>query len=414
MIRIDEIYNNIFWPWFEKNRPGSRLVYCDPPGRTDPDSLFNLGRDDIKENNFVYFHDQEPVHLDIHQPLFEEVLLRNFDIIHQQSQYRQIKFSNKTHAVDFSAHKQLKPNNHDEYFRKNTHIFSDIIAQNPETFKHGHVVVSELGEHVEQLEKQYGWTSHYYFYHGWACQDWFRGYDKTFLIPRAKDRHPTRTFMSPNRIVAGKRDHRVLFLYNVFKNKLEHNHISAPRICQYENVDITSIAQKYTNVYQDITTVFDQANLPRLFDGESAQQMTSCWLTNFTEAQDSLIYVPTETVYFGRRLHITEKTFKAIALEMPFMLIAPAGSLEYMRSYGFRTFEPIIDESYDLETDDVIRIEKVTQQLKEFDNLSIRERQAVHRACLPIVEHNFNHFYKGDFATILWQEFLAMLNGLKV
>jgi hypothetical protein len=37
--------------------------------------------------------------------------------------------------------------------------------------------------------------------------------------------------MSPNRIVGGKRDHRVLFLYNVFKQGLEHNHISAPRIC---------------------------------------------------------------------------------------------------------------------------------------------------------------------------------------
>jgi hypothetical protein len=361
MIRIDEIYNHTVWPWIEQNVPGSRLLYCDPPGRSDPESLCGFGNNNALENQYIFLHDQEPVHLDLHASLFKEVVARNKDL------------------------------------------------SSP-----GHVIVSEHGQFVEQLEKTYGWTSHYYFYHGWACQDWFRGYDRTFLIPRAQDRQPTKTFMSPNRIVAGKRDHRVLFLYNIFKHGLEQNHISAPRICQYENVDITSIAQKYANVYQDITTVFDQAILPRLFDGESAQQMTSCWLTNFKEAQDSLIYVPTETVYFGRRLHITEKTFKAIALEMPFMLIAPAHSLEYMRSYGFRTFEPIIDESYDSETDDIVRIEKVTQQLKEFENLSIRERQAVHRACLPIVEHNFNHFYKGDFATILWQEFLAMLNGLKV
>lgn len=361
MIRIDEIYNHTVWPWIEQNVPGSRLLYCDPPGRSDPESLCGFGNNNAAENQYIFLHDQEPVHLDLHASLFKEVLARN----------------------------------------------NDLSAP-------GHVIVSEQGEFAEQLEKTYGWTSHYYFYHGWACQDWFRGYDKTFLIPRARDRRPTKTFMSPNRIVAGKRDHRVLFLYNIFKYGLEQNHISAPRICQYENVDISSIAQKYANVYQDITQVLDQANLPRLFDGESVQQMTSCWLTNFNEAQDSLIYVPTETVYFGRRLHITEKTFKAIALEMPFMLIAPAGSLEYMRSYGFRTFEPIIDENYDLETNDIIRIEKVVQQLKEFNDLSVRERQAVHRACLPIVEHNFNHFYKGDFATILWQEFLGMLNGLKV
>ena len=319
------------------------------------------------ENDYVYLHDQEPVHLDLHKTLFDEVNMRTIDLWRHSNQ---------------------------------PYLPSPI----------GHVIVSERGEFVDELEQQYGWKTHYYFFHGWACQDWFRGYDKTFLIPRAKDRTPTRTFMSPNRIVAGKRDHRVLFLYNVFKHGLESNHISAPRTCQYEGVDIASIAQKYTNVYQDISNVFTQADLPRLFEGEEQQEMASCWLTNFAEAQDSLVYVPTETVYFGRRQHITEKTFKAIALEMPFVLVAPAGSLEYMREYGFRTFAGIFDESYDTETDDIKRIERVTKLLKELNDLTVKERQAIHRACLPIVEHNFNHFYSGGLTDILWQELQAMLN----
>jgi hypothetical protein len=159
--------------------------------------------------------------------------------------------------------------------------------------------------------------------------------------------------------------------------------------------------------------VFDQANLPKLFLGEETQQMTSCWLTNFDEAADSLLYVPTETVYFGRRLHITEKTFKAIALEMPFVLVAPAGSLEYLRSYGFQTFSSVFDESYDQETDDVKRIERVTTLLKELDSLSVKERLQIHQACLPIVEHNYNHFYQGGLTNILWPELINMLEGLK-
>jgi hypothetical protein len=370
MIRIDEIYNNTFWPWINKNSPGTRVFFCDPPGRTDPDALFNLGQDDVIETDYVFFHDQEPVWLDLHQPLFDDVARRNIDIWYHQ-------------------HNQTKP---DQF---------------------GHVVVSEQGTYVDQLRDIYGWKTHYYFYHGWACQDWFRGYDKTFLIPRARDRAPTQTFISPNRIVAGKRDHRVLFLYNVFKNKLEHNHISAPRICQYENVDISSIAQKYTNVYHDITDVFNRANLPRLFKGENQQEMASCWLTNFKEAQDSLIYVPTETVYFGQRLHITEKTFKAIALEMPFVLVAPAHSLEYMRRYGFKTFSSVFDESYDQETDDVKRIERVVKLLKDLDSLSVKERWQIHLACLSIVEHNYNHFYHGGLTNILWPELINMLTGLK-
>ena len=60
MIRIDEIYNNTFWPWLEKNKPGTRLFFCDPPGSTSPDSLFNLSSDDIAETDYVWMHDQEP------------------------------------------------------------------------------------------------------------------------------------------------------------------------------------------------------------------------------------------------------------------------------------------------------------------------------------------------------------------
>jgi hypothetical protein len=378
MIRIDEIYNNTFWPWLKQHRVGTRMFYCDPPGHTDPDHLFNHGNHDLWENDYVFFHDQEPVDLALYQPLFDQVAERGPGGMGWK-------------WIDGKRFQRFVPP---------TQI--------------GHIVVSERGENVDKLCKKYQWTPHYYFYHGWACQDWFRGYDKTFLIARARDRRPTQTFMSPNRIVGGKRDHRVLFLYNVFKAGLENNHISAPRTCPVESVDITSIAQKYTNVYQDIATVFDQAELPRMFTGEDTQEMTSCWLTNFDEAADSLVYVPTETVYFGRRLHLTEKTFKAIALEMPFVLVAPAGSLEYLRSYGFKTFAGIFDESYDEETDDILRIERVTKLLKELNDLSVTERQAVHQACLPIVEHNFEHFYGQGFSNILWDELLNMLKGLHV
>jgi hypothetical protein len=366
MIRIDEIYNNIFWAWLQQNRLNTRLFFCDPFGHTDPEHLFNLPTPTVNETDYVFMHDQEPVDSDLFDDLFQDVLTRNTNI--------------------------WWPNK-------------------PNPF--GHVIVSELGEQVERLEQKYEWTAHYYFFHGWACLDWYRGYDHTFLIPRAKDRAPSKTFISPNRIVGGQRDHRVLFLYHVFKNHIADMHISAPRVCPYEGIDISEIAKKYITQYPDIEQVLDHASLPQLFAGESEQLMTSCWLTNTEEAADSLIYVPTETVYFGRRLHLTEKTFKAIALEMPFVLVAPAGSLEYLRGYGFKTFDSVFDEAYDTDTNDYSRLEKVTKLLKDLDNLTVKERQQLHRVCLPIVEHNYNHFYGGGFAKILWQELTIMLNNLQ-
>jgi hypothetical protein len=374
MIRIDEIYQNVFWSWINHHHPGKRMFFCDPPGRSDPDSLFNYGRDDVTETGFVFFHDQEPIHLDLHQPLFDAVKSNNIDLTHPYGPDRSALGGFGSRAT---------------------------------------VVVSERGEFAERLAQHYGWHLLYYFYHGWACLDWYRGYDRSFLIPRARGRQPTTAFMSPNRIVAGKRDHRVLFLYNVFKKGLANNHISAPRICPYEQQDIADIAKHYDNIYPDIEQTFRQQNLPRMFAGEDTQIMTSYCLGNWAEAQDSLLYVPTETVYFGRRLHLTEKTFKAIALEMPFVLVAPAGSLEYLRSYGFRTFADVFDESYDTEIDDTRRIERVTDLLRDINSLPLRERQDLHRACLSAVEHNWQHFYHGGFEKILWKELQDMLAEIK-
>jgi len=415
MIRIDEIYNHTFWPWIKNNKPGARVFFCDPPGRTDPDSLFNYGCNDTVENDYVFFHDQEPIQLDSFRELFDEVFIRNIDIKYNLSVDvfgPNVVWPSENVRLQFDQHME-KTREFGSFFQSRKKILQSFINSNSNIFKPGgHIVVSERGEFADQLTKAYGWKKHYYFYHGWACQDWYRGYDKTFLIPRAKDREPTRTFISPNRIIAGKRDHRVLFLYNIFKNQLEHNWISAPRICAYEKVDISVIAQKYCNIYPDIKQVFDQSPLPIRFPGEDVPVMSSCWLTNFDEAADSLLYVPTETVYFGQRTHITEKTFKAIALEMPFVLVAPAGSLEYMREYGFKTFGQFIDESYDTETNDIRRVEKVVKLLKDLDNLTIAERRQLHQAMLPTVEHNYNHFFKGGLSDILWPELIGMLNGL--
>ncbi len=390
------------------------MFFCDPPGRTDPDALFNLGRDDIMEKNYVFLHDQEPIHMDLHRPLFEEVVLRNYDITNREKRNRSLVFPDWQTQKQYNELICVRDQDYDAFLRKHQHVFDQVLDLNKNVFDQGHVVVSERGEMVERMTAKYGWRSHYYFYHGWACLDWFRGYDRSFLIAPARERMPTRTFMSPNRIVGGKRDHRVLFLYQIFQHGLENNHISAPRTCPYEGVDIATVAQKYCSTYPNITQVLEQAPLPRTFAGEDTQQMTSCWLGNFGEASDSLLYVPTETVYFGRRTHLTEKTFKAIALQMPFVLVAPAGSLSYLREYGFRTFAHVFDESYDEETDDILRLEKIMRVLKQLDDLSVAERQKIHQACVATVEHNFAHFYGGGFADILWQELTDMLKGMYV
>ena len=136
MIRVDEIYNNTLWAWIKQNKPNTRLFFCDPPGTSAPVNLFNHGADygenyNENENDYIFLHDQEPIHLDVHKELFDDVIIRNEDI----------------HPLPL-----------------------------------GHIITSEQNsEFLEEIVKTYGWETHYYFYHGWASMDWYRGYDKTFF-----------------------------------------------------------------------------------------------------------------------------------------------------------------------------------------------------------------------------------------
>jgi hypothetical protein len=367
MIRIDELYNNTFWPWLRKNRPGFREFFCEPFGRSDPDSVMNYGRDDIHEHNYIFFFDQEPIHLNIHTATFDRVQECNHGIVFPEP---------------------------------------GIINEA------GYLVTSERdSENVESVCKKFNWKSLYYFFHGWAALDWYRGYDKTFLITPPAERKIVKTFIAPNRIIAGERQHRLEVLYHIFKNKLIDNHISCPDVCPAEDISIYEAIKPLARKYPDIETVFANAPLPMSFRGETDHPMHSCWLSLFDESAESLLYLVTETVATGRRHHITEKTFKPIALGMPFIIVGTKGSLEYLRSYGFRTFEGIWDESYD-SAEDKDRIAQIASLLRSLDELPPAGKQDLFDMAKEVIEHNWNHFYNGGFEAVLWTELQEMLNGI--
>lgn len=356
----------------QQNRPGTRVFHCDPFGRSDPDSVVNYGSDTVHEYNYIFFFDQEPIHLDMHTATFDEVYhVRNLDI----------------HNPQYGAAPDQA----------------------------GAIVTSERdSDNVDALCARYGWKSHYYFFHGWAALDWYRGYDKTFLIKPMSERTPTKTFIAPNRIIAGERRHRLEMLYHIFKQNMTDNYISCPAVCPVENISIVDAATPLVAQYPDIQNVFAAQQLPINFENETNHPMHSCWLSLFDQAADSLLYLVTETVATGRRHHITEKTFKPIAMGMPFVLVATQGSLEYLRSYGFRTFGHIWDESYDSIQDDHERIQSVASLLQTLCDLSVEERIALYNLCKETIEHNWNHFYNGGFEQVLWSELQTMLNGIEL
>jgi hypothetical protein len=278
----------------------------------------------------------------------------------------------------------------------------------------GSICTSERdSDNVDAVCAKYGWKAYYYFFHGWAALDWYRGYDKTFLIKPIEERTITQTFIAPNRIVAGERKHRLEMLYWIFKLGLTNNHISCPETCPAENISIHEAIKPLTNKYLDIEQVFAAQQLPINFEGETDHPMHSCWLSLFDQCAESMLYLVTETVATGRRHHLTEKTFKPIAMGMPFVIVGTRGSLGYLRSYGFKTFGDFWDESYDTIADDNERIAAVAKTLADLDSLSGLEKTQLYRSMAETIKHNWDHFYGGNFEKVLWTELKDMLNGIE-
>jgi hypothetical protein len=142
---------------------------------------------------------------------------------------------------------------------------------------------------------------------------------------------------------------------------------------------------------------------PLIIDSEQVQGSASADIPRCVD--DSFWHIVTETVFYYEKLHLTEKIFKPIVSKQPFMLLAAPGNLAYLKSYGFKTFEGIIDESYDLIQDNDRRIEAVVQQLSWYCSLPAEEKRKIIEAIAPIVEYNFHHFY-GEFKRIIARELL--------
>ncbi len=112
------------------------------------------------------------------------------------------------------------------------------------------------------------------------------------------------------------------------------------------------------------------------------------------------IYVAPETNFFYSREHalrgndylaITEKTYKPIAMKMPFIMYGQPFILRRLREYGYRTFSDFWDESYDEEIDPAKRADKIVSAVKKLNELSDSEFMNLLLQTRDTVEHNYRN-----------------------
>lgn len=100
----------------------------------------------------------------------------------------------------------------------------------------------------------------------------------------------------------------------------------------------------------------------------------------------------------------TEKTAKPIMAKRLFVMFAGAHYLRNLRSLGFKTFDNVIDESYDQEEDHERRYQMAFEQVMM---LCRRDQAEVLNTIKPTIEHNYNLFHSHDWH----QEYIQSLQN---
>ena len=96
----------------------------------------------------------------------------------------------------------------------------------------------------------------------------------------------------------------------------------------------------------------------------------------------------------NRMSMFSEKEAKPIVAKRPFIIVGTMHHLKAFRDLGFKTFSPVIDESYDEEPDFEKRVKMLLDSMMK---LSQEDPEKVYQKLRPVLEHNHTHFYNNNW-----------------
>ena len=239
----------------------------------------------------------------------------------------------------------------------------------------------------------------YWWSHAVIALDWFR-YARYVNVKKESKK----IFLVYNRAWSGTREYRLRFAELLIQLDLWDQ-------CQTSIGAIEPELGKHYDSYQFKNLAWrPKTVLENYFPVNTA---ASHYSADFdVEDYDSTdIEVVLETLFDDSRLHLTEKSLRPIALGQPFILAGTAGSLAYLRSYGFKTFGSIWDERYDLISNPEERMFAITDLMSQIANCppEIRERKLAQANA--VAEYNRRHFFSEEFFNQVVDELTANLKS---
>ena len=243
---------------------------------------------------------------------------------------------------------------------------------------------------IEKCLKDGEWIPVYYWSHAVIARDWFR-----YAKHEAFKKNVTKQFLIYNRAWSGTREYRLKFSDLLVEHGLVDH-------CQTFCNPIED-GRHYTQ-HNFLNNVWRPGHVLENYFPPS--QANACASADFdTENyQSTEIEVVLETLFDENRLHLTEKSLRPIACRQPFILAATHHSLQYLRDYGYKTFDSIWDETYDTIEDPYQRMQAIIKLMREIATWSEVQRRDNIQRMQQIADHNHKHFFSKDFSDLVINE----------
>ena len=232
----------------------------------------------------------------------------------------------------------------------------------------------------------------YYWSHALIARDWFR-----YAEHVTQKKTVQQLFLVYNRAWSGTREYRLGFADRlIMLGLVDHVRMRVS--------PVDSTIDKHYDLYQ-----FEHAHWrPRNVIEKHFPlcEADSHYSADFDQEdyESTSIEVVLETLFDDLRLHLTEKTLRPIALRQPFILAGTYGSLKYLRDYGFKTFSDCWDESYDMMTDSIERMNKITDIMSNIISKPADKQAEMLARAQAIADYNQQHFFSEAFQNQIIQE----------
>jgi hypothetical protein len=225
----------------------------------------------------------------------------------------------------------------------------------------------------------------YYWAHAIVAHDWFRFAKHVNIKPNKLQKQ----FLIYNRAWCGTREYRLKFVELLQQHNLVDD-------CQTSFNPVDPEHNVHYTAHEFKNTAFKPVQIQDILPTTAAPSCSSADF-NMDDYANTKVEVVLETLFDDKRIQLTEKILRPIACGHPFILASTPGSLAYLRDYGFKTFDGIIDESYDTELDSVKRLNLIIAAMKNITAWTPEEQLLNWDKIKEITNYNKQHFFSEQF-----------------